>query len=123
MYVLVRKMIFNQDDVIESFIYSFEGVAAIRTLEGRHLIINSRWKSIVGDVKDKLIDEMLIDINDEIIRSHLNGCRIYDSEAIHQNRLLSQYEYFKGVRYVTLRVPVFYNKQSAILILATPLLK
>jgi hypothetical protein len=112
-------MIFNQKDVIESFIHSFDGPSAIRNRDGLHLLINSKWKSIIGDTQGKLLSEL---ITDSSLKSYLECCKKYDEESISYQEPLYKYENFNGKRYVTIRIPIIYKNQSSILILATPLI-
>ena len=112
-------MIFNQKDVIESFIHSFDGSSAIRNRDGLHLLINSKWKFIVENTQGKLLFELIIDSS---LKNHFEYCKKYDKESIYYQEPLYKYENFNGKRYVTIRIPIIYKNQSSILTLSTPLI-
>lgn len=113
----MSTMIFNQKNVIESFVHSFCGPSAIRSADGIHLLINTKWISIIGNVHGMSIYEMQKDTTDEVVKKNSQYCIRCDEEAIKYQEPVYKYENFKGKRYSTIRIPIVYDKQSAILIL------
>ncbi|MGR5283505.1 hypothetical protein [Photobacterium damselae] len=110
-------MIFNQNDVIDAFIHSFSGLAALRDHHGRHLLINKEWERIVGSVTGKTIQDISSLNLSPLINTSLVHCSQCDNATFYHNQPTYNFEFFNNKRYITTRIPVEYRKTPAILIL------
>lgn len=112
-------MIFNQNDVIDAFIYSFPGLAALRDHHGRHILINQEWEETVGPVTGKTIQDVAALNSSPLVNTSLMHCSRCDDATFYHNQPTYNFEFFNNKRYITTRIPVEYRGEPAILILGT----
>lgn len=109
---------FNQNDVIERFAVSFNGLAAIRDHYGKYLLTNPLWESMVGSKTGQSITDVhLCNTSPELIATSLKHCQQSDASVIYHNHEIYQFEFFNNKRYATIRIPVEYRGHGAILIM------
>ncbi|UKA03970.1 hypothetical protein [Photobacterium damselae] len=112
-------MIFNQSDVITSFVKYFDGLAAIRNYEGKYLLTNLTWQKQIGSKEGQYLEDIMDFPASDNMATNLNHCRKYDDSVIYHNQPIYNFEFFKKKRYITMRFPINYKNQNAILILGT----
>lgn len=110
-------MILDDNTVIEEFVRTFHGLAAVRNKQGKHLLINKSYEVMIGPVIDQSLTELISVSNSEIRRTTLNYCSHCDDEAFFRNQTTYHFEYFGKTKYITIRVPIYYQEGAALLIL------
>lgn len=106
---------------IEVFVSNYRGAAAIRNKAGQHMLINSAWKLIVGDTLGLTLKMLISQTEDELVKTNMQYCQWCDDEVLHTQQTNSYLEVFDGKRYSTLRVPINYHDEEAVLILVEPI--
>ncbi|UKA04006.1 hypothetical protein [Photobacterium damselae] len=106
---------------IEVFVHNYRGGAAIRNKAGQHLLVNSSWMLIVGDSLGLTLKALIGQARDELVKTNLQHCQWCDCEVFHTQQPNSYLEVFAGKRYSTLRIPISYQGEDAVLILVEPI--
>ncbi|WP_340642368.1 hypothetical protein [Photobacterium damselae] len=107
----------NVVELLPQFIEKSIYPVAVRDLNGKQLMSNAAWLSIVR-IEDgiKLSD---INLEEPFIQTNLASCKIFDSLVTTSSIVINEVFDFK--RYLALRAPVIFNYQQCILIQAIPL--
>lgn len=109
----------SNDDFIDLFLESFEGVIAVVTaMSSRKILACNKSASLaVGgvDIIGKTIDELIEGIDSPLIKAELIFCSYVENECIKQNSTMMATENFNGNPYISMRTKVKYQGEFCVL--------
>lgn len=110
-------MFFDDDSKIELFIRTIQYPAAVRLIDGCHIIVNEHWENLLGKCQGTNLKELIKIEANQLKKTNLQHCARCDEDALHSIGVVFEYEVMDMKKYLTLRSEVCYKGKRAILIL------